>query len=117
LEGEHGRVLSPHILGDLRGHPIIFFLKTLEKEQPLAHPVMAPGEFVVAVVTEPEAVALFLFCLGKAFDGAALDGDGRRVTALAPSGAGSALAAGAVYCSRSSNWWAKLIAAARDWGF
>jgi hypothetical protein len=39
---------------------------------------MAPGEFVIAIVTEPEAAALFLFCLGKAFDGAALDGDCRR---------------------------------------
>jgi hypothetical protein len=53
------------------------------------------------------------------------------VAALAPGGAGrarraagagrrgrsGALAAGAVYCSRSSNWRAKLIAAARDWGF
>jgi hypothetical protein len=39
---------------------------------------MAPGEFVIAIVTEHEAAALFLFCLGKAFDGAALDGDCRR---------------------------------------
>jgi hypothetical protein len=75
LEGEHGRVLSSHVLGGLCGHPVILFLKTLEEEQPLAHTVMAPGEFVIAIVTEPEAAALFLFCLGKAFDGAALDDD------------------------------------------
>jgi hypothetical protein len=36
---------------------------------------VAPGEFVIAIVTEPETVALFLFHLGKAFDGEALDGD------------------------------------------
>jgi hypothetical protein len=36
---------------------------------------MAPGEFVITIVTEPETAALFLFCLGKVFDGAALDGD------------------------------------------
>jgi hypothetical protein len=128
LEGEYGRLLSPHVLGDLRGHPVIFFLKPLEQEQPLAHTVMAPSEFVVAVVTEPEAAALFLFGLGKAFDGATLDGDGRRggrfgtrrcgrarrAAGAGSSGRGGALAAGAVYCSRSSNWRAKLIDAARD---
>jgi hypothetical protein len=38
---------------------------------------VALGEFVIAIVIEPETVALFLFRLGKVFDGAALDGDCR----------------------------------------
>jgi hypothetical protein len=35
------------------------------------------GDFVIAIVTEPERAALLKFRLGKAFDGAALDGDYR----------------------------------------
>jgi hypothetical protein len=44
-------------------------------------------------------------------------GRAKRAVGAGSRGRGGALAVGAVYCSCSLNWRAKLIAAARDWGF
>ena len=42
----------------------------------LAHPVVAPGELLVIVVAEAQATSLLLLHLSKAFDLAALHGNG-----------------------------------------
>jgi len=61
----------------LRKGGVIFLFNAFEEEQPLADAVVATGELLVAVVTEPEATSLFLFRLGEALDGAAFNWEGR----------------------------------------
>ena len=58
LEGESGCLLNARVLGGLC---VVVLHHAIQEEEPLADPVMTPGELFVAFVAEAEAATFLLF--------------------------------------------------------